>query len=186
MVSPDNQKVILEKPESNQNESTSSSTSLKTSTVSQSGTSETSPPKNRKPAPEGENALHEVFAYYLERTGREPTTYTFTPARKQKGTARLRECLGRTGGNYAAAVGMLRTAIDGICKSDWHMGRDPKTGGKHYFEWEKHLFGSVESLETWMEQANRSGPQEQSKTRFIDPTEIYSGLEYQPRKGAAA
>lgn len=125
-----------------------------------------------------DEALKDVFGYYLERTGRKASAYTLTPTRKQKGLARLRECRIRSGGDLAPAAAMMKTAVDGICGSDWHMGRDAKSKDKRYVEWENHLFGSVESLERWMEQANSRDTVPQPKTRFVDPMAIYSGSEY--------
>jgi hypothetical protein len=124
------------------------------------------------------NALDQIFGYYLERTARKASAYTLTAGRKQKGLARLRECLGRSGGDLPAAVAMMKAAVDGICKSDWHMGRDPKTNGKRYVEWESHLFDSVESLERWVEQTNTGQTVAETKRGFIDPTNAYNGSEY--------
>ena len=134
-------------------------------------------PTSRCPKDAAEaHGLQEVFAYYLDRTGRKPSAYTLTPARKQKGLARLRECISRSQGDLPSAVAMLKMAIDGICKSDWHMGRDPKTGGKRYVEWESHLFGSVENLEKWIEASD--GSSQAPKARYIDPRQVYSGADY--------
>jgi len=58
------------------------------------------------------------------------------------------------------------------------MGRDPKTNGKRFCEWESHLFGSVESLEKWIEAGDSAGAGQKPKARYMDPREAYSGAEY--------
>lgn len=97
--------------------------------------------------------VNEVFAYYLEQTGRSAKLYSLTPLRKQKGLARVRECLKRTGDDLDKAKALLLCCVDQLCASDWHMGRDPKTGGARYLEWEKHLFPDVQKLEWWWDRA---------------------------------
>jgi len=96
-----------------------------------------------------DDAVKVIFDYYLERTGRNSKTYEFTAMRKQKGVARLRECLKKTGGDISKATALMKLAIDGLCASDWHMGLDVKTNGKRYCEWVKHLFGTYEAMERW-------------------------------------
>jgi hypothetical protein len=100
--------------------------------------------------PDGfDDAVSEIFSYYLEATERNPKTYELTPTRKRKAIPRLKECLQKTGGDLANAKALMKLAIDGLVASDWHMGRDPKTGGKKYCEWGQHLFGSYEQMERW-------------------------------------
>jgi hypothetical protein len=43
----------------------------------------------------------------------------------------------------------MKIAVDALADSDWHMGRDLKTNGKKYCEWEDHLFKSYEQMEKW-------------------------------------
>jgi hypothetical protein len=93
--------------------------------------------------------VHGVFAYYLEKAGRDSKLYEFTPLRQNKGMARLKECLRKTGNNRDAAAGLMKVAVNALVASDWNMGRDPKTSGKKYCEWESHLFGSYEQMEKW-------------------------------------
>jgi hypothetical protein len=57
--------------------------------------------------------------------------------------------LEKTGGNIANAISLMKVAISGLVASDWHMGRDPKTNGKRYLEWEENLFNSYEQMERW-------------------------------------
>lgn len=95
-----------------------------------------------------DDTLTEIFSYYLEKTSRNSKTYSFTHLRGERGRRRLNECLQKTGGNLENAVALMKLAIDGLFASDWHMGRDPKTNGKRYCEWEKHLFSSYEQMES--------------------------------------
>lgn len=95
------------------------------------------------------DAVLEIFTYYIERTDRNPKTYELTPARKRKAVLRLRECLKKTGGDLENATALMKLAIDGLVASDFHMGRDPKTNGQRYCEFEKHLFGSAEQMQRW-------------------------------------
>ena len=94
-------------------------------------------------------AVAKVWEYYLAKANRNAKTYAFTTARRKKGLSRLRECLAKTGGDIEKAVQLMSVAIDALCMSDWHMGRDPKTNGIAYREWDEHLFGSYETMEKW-------------------------------------
>jgi hypothetical protein len=91
--------------------------------------------------------LQQVWNYYLETVGRNPVLYSFSLARKKMGMLRLRECLGKAKDLDKAQEGM-KHCIDRMAKSDWHMGRDPKTGGLAYCDWER-LFGSYAAMEIW-------------------------------------
>jgi hypothetical protein len=94
-------------------------------------------------------ALQDVWDYYIFKIGCNPKTYSFTTLRKRKGIARLKECLCKTKGNLPDAVALMTLAVDHLAASPWHMGRDPKTNGKRYCEWEDHLFKSYEQMEKW-------------------------------------
>jgi hypothetical protein len=96
-----------------------------------------------------DDAIKQVFDYYLERTGRDPRTYEFTAIRKRRGATRLNECLRKTGNDLEKAKRLMKLAIDGLVASDFHMGRDQKTAGTKYCEWEKHVFKSYEQMESW-------------------------------------
>jgi HNH endonuclease len=98
-------------------------------------------------------AIQEVFTYYVERTHRSPKLYTLTDIRRKKAMARLEEALRIAHGDLAGAVELMKAAVDEIALSDWHMGRDPKTAGKSYCEWEDHLFRSTEQFEKWLQKA---------------------------------
>jgi hypothetical protein len=104
-----------------------------------------------KPIYELEAALVTIFEHYKAKTNRHSTTYTFTQKRKRLGMARLRECVTMGNGNLTIATNLMLLAVDRITESDWHMGRDPKTKGTRYCEWEKHLFVSTEKLQEWLD-----------------------------------
>jgi hypothetical protein len=99
--------------------------------------------------PDLSSPLGEVWNYYLTMTNRSPKMNTFTVIRKRKGLARLKECLTKTGGNIENAVKLMKIAIDKIAASDFHMGRDQKTDGKKYNDWENNVFRSLEQMEGW-------------------------------------
>jgi len=99
--------------------------------------------------PDLSKPLQNVWNYYLAKIGRNPKTNSFSTLRKRKGIARLRECLKKTAGDVEAAVGLMKVCVDALAESDFHMGRDPKTNGKRYCEWEDHLFSSYERMEKW-------------------------------------
>lgn len=103
-----------------------------------------------------EDALSGVFDYYLKATNRTPQMCTLTAMRQKKGMARLEEALHMAHGRLADAVELMKAAIDEMALSDWHMGRDPKTEGRTYCEWEDHLFRSTEMFEKWLQKTQRA------------------------------
>jgi hypothetical protein len=98
------------------------------------------------------SSLRTVWDYYISKIGRDPRTYSFTPARQRIGLKRLKECLVKTSGDIVNAENLMRIAIDQLAASDWHMGRDPKTNGRKYCEWDRHLFKTYEVMEGWWNQ----------------------------------
>jgi len=97
-------------------------------------------------------AVNEIWDHYIEAMGRNPSLCRLTPLRIKKGLARLNECRQMVEGRDPdRAVELMNLAIDRMADSDWHMGRNPKTGGKKYNEWEEQLFGSTERLEKWLQ-----------------------------------
>jgi hypothetical protein len=99
------------------------------------------------PAPDEDAIIAHVWAHYLGATGRDPMLNTLTPARRKLGKVRLHECLLKVGGKYENAEKLMCFAIDALTRSDWHMGRDPKTHGKSYNDWERNIFKSYETME---------------------------------------
>lgn len=97
--------------------------------------------------------VRRVWDYYIAKLGKTPGMLDFTSPRKQKGRLRLSEALKKTGGDLAKAERLLMLAVDAMEATDWNMGRDPKTGGRKFDSWEKHLFRSQEQFESWLEVA---------------------------------
>jgi hypothetical protein len=90
-----------------------------------------------------------IFPYYIAIVRPEDKgLYTLTPRRLEQGMLRLLECKRKCEGNWEGAEGLMKVAIDTIAKSDFHMGKHPKTEGRKYNDWE-HLFRSAEILEKW-------------------------------------
>jgi hypothetical protein len=93
--------------------------------------------------------LKDVFAYYLDKIGRNPKTYALDETRVAMGLERFRECLAiAKDGAVANAQGLMKCCIDAMVASDWHMGRDEKTKGAKYCDWQ-HLFRSHRKMEYW-------------------------------------
>lgn len=98
-------------------------------------------------------AVKRVFAYYLEKTGRSPVLYSFTELRRQKGMSRMDEALRKARGSLPDAETLLAAAVDALLADDWNMGRDPRSNGKKYIEWDKNLFNDAGQLDRWLTKA---------------------------------
>lgn len=96
-------------------------------------------------------AMVRVWSRYLDLTGRDGSLLKLTPLRQSKFRARWDETIRKLGGDAAQAERALIYAAERLAESDWHMGRDPKTTGKRYCDWEGHLFRSAEQTERWLE-----------------------------------
>ncbi len=51
--------------------------------------------------------------------------------------------------NVAQAIQLMLHAIDNLAASDFHMGRDPKTRGTCYNDWE-NVFGTKDKFKKWI------------------------------------
>jgi uncharacterized protein YdaU (DUF1376 family) len=91
--------------------------------------------------------VRSVFAYYLERAGRNPSLYTLTEKRMKIGLTRLKECKARVRGDPARAEAAMKDAINGLMTSKFHAGDNADR--KKYQEWEDHVFRSQEQMEKW-------------------------------------
>jgi len=164
LVSENNQKLVLEEADGNQNESSSS---LSLSLIQK------------------QEAVSQVFNHFLSLTGRSAVAYTLTRLRNQKGLSRLEDCMKQADGDLKEAIVLMLSAVDGLAKSDWHMGRDPKTNGRRYTQWEGHLFDTTETLQKWIEATkSRSASPSGAKASYVDPATLYDGVDYESR-GAA-
>jgi hypothetical protein len=114
-----------------------------------SGSHESVSPETLKPQDEKLLAVERIWNYYIEKLGKNPKLLTFTAGRKQKGLARLRECLAKTGGDLVNAEGLMRCAVDALVASAWHMGENDKK--QKYDSWDANLFKNQEQLEKWLE-----------------------------------
>jgi hypothetical protein len=94
--------------------------------------------------------VQRVFSYYVEKTQKNKA-YVLTPGRLRKGISRFNELMQMVGGDPAKAEESMCLVVDAVVNSDWHMGRDPKTGGRKYNEWENHLFNSQDRVTTWLQ-----------------------------------
>jgi DNA-binding Lrp family transcriptional regulator len=92
--------------------------------------------------------VHRLFKYYIERTDRHPRLYELTDQRMKKGLARLADCQRKCNGDLGKAEQLMKLAIDGLCESDFHMGKNEQK--KQYIDWNDHLFKSTEKLEWWL------------------------------------
>jgi hypothetical protein len=97
------------------------------------------------------NTIRRVWNYYLQKLGKNPKILSLTTLRRNKGVARLSECLQKTGGDMAKAEGLLCVAVDSLAASAFHVGENDQK--KRYDSWEKHLFKSQEQLEQWLERS---------------------------------
>lgn len=116
-------------------------------------------PKNKSCTKDGSDpslllTLRAVWGYYLAAVEQSPKVCTLTSRREKVGLDRLQELIAR-GVTLENASKVMQLAIDNITASDWHAGRDPKTNGVKYLDWEKQLFGTTEKMEKWLE---KSGP----------------------------
>lgn len=98
-------------------------------------------------------AVKRVFAYYLEKTDRSPVLYSFTELRRQKGMSRMDEALRKARGSLPDAETLLAAAVDAMLADDWNTGRDPRSNGKKYIEWDKNLFNDAGQLDRWLTKA---------------------------------
>jgi hypothetical protein len=102
-----------------------------------------------KPPDESLLSVKRVWDYYIERLGKNPKLLSFTALRKQKGLARLGECLAKTEGQLERAEGLMRVAVDALAASSFHCGENDKK--QKYDSWEANLFKNQEQLEKWLE-----------------------------------
>jgi hypothetical protein len=95
--------------------------------------------------------LQAVWDYYIKKTGKHPTLYTFTEERKRIGEARFGDALNKVpGGNRDKAKQLMLICVDTMAASDFHQGKNDAR--KKYNDWEL-LFRSADKFEWWLERA---------------------------------
>jgi hypothetical protein len=108
------------------------------------------PNKTISSKPEGfDQALMEVWEYYLAKLNKNTNLYRFTTTRRSKGRARLEECCKMAAEpKLENAAQMMRLCIDRLAASTFHNGDNKQ--GKKYLDWD-HLFRSNEKLASWLD-----------------------------------
>lgn len=123
------------------------------------------PTAQKKPAvadPAKENhreCVRRVFDFYLKKTGRSEATYRLTEPRMSKGLTRLSERIDSNNGDLAAAEADMLRAVEGLTSNDWCMGRDQRTNGKKYCEWDANLMKSEDEFEKRLNAVPAKRPQ---------------------------
>lgn len=105
----------------------------------------------------------EVDAAWAHYQKKMKTEAELTPKRRQRILERLRETIMEDGVPRIVQVEDLFRAITNCTKSDWHMGRDPKTNGHHYNSLEDHILTTQEKFLYWFTYDGRQ-PAPEGKT----------------------
>jgi hypothetical protein len=113
-------------------------------------------PEEQEPKPAGrDQAVEEIWNYYVARVKKNLSLYQFTPQRRTKGRARLEECLRMAAEpKLDNAVAMMKVCIDRLAASAFHNGDNREA--KKYLDWD-HLFRNHEKLVRWLDDDNHSG-----------------------------
>jgi hypothetical protein len=118
------------------------------------------PKKQELHDPAGEKkkdkAVSEIFFHWQSVFGKERSI--LRGVRKRKIEARLKD---------GFTVDQLKKAIDGVIRSDFHMGRDKKTDGKTYIDF-KTIFRDEEQVEKFIEMADKRVLSKQRTSPPID------------------
>jgi hypothetical protein len=93
--------------------------------------------------------IERIWGYYIQKLGKNSKLLSFTALRKQKGLARLNECLAKSGGDLKGAEGLMCRAVDALAASGYHRGENASK--TKYDSWESNLFKSQEQLEKWLD-----------------------------------
>ena len=94
---------------------------------------------------EFENAIQEVFNYYLLHADRSSNQYLLTDLRKKKALSRLKELMKNKNQGIHGAVDDMKLAIDGLVASPFHMGKNDRN--TKYIDFIDNLFKSWEEME---------------------------------------
>lgn len=86
----------------------------------------------------------QVYAYYIQETGRNPKTYRFTKARRSKVISRIKE-LKANGMRPKEIETYMFAGIAGCIDNPWNAGDNPQK--RKYIEIDKHIFNTYEQME---------------------------------------
>jgi uncharacterized protein YdaU (DUF1376 family) len=98
-----------------------------------------------------QTCLTTIWEYYLDKFGRDSTLYELTDTRLQVGYARMNDCLRKCNGDLRKAERLMIYVIDRLAESGFHNGENERKA--NYVDWETHLFGSLEKMESWINRA---------------------------------
>ena len=109
------------------------------------------PNKTISSKPEGfDEAVSEVWNYYVKTFNKNPNLYRFTNERCRKGKARMEECYRMAAEpKLENAVAMMKVCIDRLAASEFHTGDNKQ--GKKYVDWSDNLFASEKKLTYWLD-----------------------------------
>jgi hypothetical protein len=104
--------------------------------------------------PEQMRAIEEVFWFYIETVNGNLAVYSLTQSRIAMALPCLKTALRMSMSHtLEGAVDLMKMAVEELSRSDWHMGRHPKTkNGARFCDW-KHVFGSKETFQIWVQSA---------------------------------
>ena len=93
--------------------------------------------------------IEDVWAFWQQTMG---VKATLTDTRRDKILSRFMDKITdpETGEVRATTLEDCFAAITACAASDWHMGRDAKTGGKAYHSLEQHIFRNLAQFEQWL------------------------------------
>lgn len=111
-----------------------------------------------------DEACLRIYETYCKTFGKEPRRYVFTPARKKRVEARLRD-FAKVAGGLEQAEKLCLTAIKHRSLSKFHMGDNDK--GKQYTDLVDHIFRSYEYAEKLVFDEKTAGEAELENLRRI-------------------
>ena len=99
--------------------------------------------------------VRQVFDFYVQQVGLDPARCHLTQARAEKAYTRLDYCMKLAKGDPQQALNLMCEAVAGLVANDWLMGRDPKTDGKRWTDFNENVFRSDEQMEKRWEDYRR-------------------------------
>jgi hypothetical protein len=99
--------------------------------------------------------VRQVFDFYVQKVGLDPARCHLTRARAEKAYTRLDYCMKLAKDDPQKALHLMCEAVAGLVANDWLMGRDPKTDGKRWIDFNENVFRSDEQMEKRWEDYRR-------------------------------